>query len=91
MAEAIIKTKNGVVKWIVGLCLTATLAIVGWTITFTLAARMKAFDEVKIDVTEIEARQDALSIRTAVLENKYDTIQAALAEIKALLQKHIEK
>jgi hypothetical protein len=39
----------------------------------------------------IEARQSAGEVRIAVLENKYDTIQAALAEIKVLLQKHIER
>jgi hypothetical protein len=32
----------------------------------------------------------ALNIRTSVLENKYDTIQAALAEIKALIT-HMKK
>ncbi len=83
--------KNGMTKWIIGLCLTATLAIVGWTVTGTLASRLRSFEVIKETTINIEARQSATDIRVAVLENKYDTIQASLAEIKALLQKHMEK
>lgn len=79
------------VPWIIGLCVTATLAIVGWTTTSTLTSRMRAFERVKETTTGIQAQQSATEIRVAVLENKYDTIQAALSEIKALLLGHMDK
>ena len=80
MADTAIKNKNGSVKWIVVLCVTAVLAIVGWTTTVTLAARMRAMELLNANVL-------SLNIRTSVLENKYDTIQIDLVEIKMILQK----
>ena len=79
------------VPWIIGLCVTATLAIVGWTMTASLASRMRSFERMKETTIGIQAQQSATEVRVAVLENKYDTIQAALAEIKALLLGHMDK
>ena len=82
---------RGNVKWIIGLCLAATVAIVGWTVTATLSSRMKTFEEIRTQTAEVKANVMANNVRISVLENKYDTIQASLAEIKVLLQKHMEK
>jgi Tfp pilus assembly protein PilO len=78
-------------KWIVALCLTAVLAVIGWTVTVTLAQRMKIWEEEKQTQTEIKASVIANTIRLSVLENKYDMIATQLAEIKALIQKHMDK
>lgn len=74
------KNKNGSVKWIIILCLTAVLAIVGWTTTANLSSRMGIMEDIKAQCT-------ANNVRIAVLENRYDTIQATLVEIKMILQK----
>jgi hypothetical protein len=77
--------------WIISLCVTATLMIVGWTLTASLAARMKSWEKLEKNVVAQEATQAALMTRVSVLENKYDTIQATLLEIKVLLMKHLDK
>ena len=94
MADTAIKNKNGNVKWIIALCLTITLAIVGWTTTANLSMRLKAMDEVRQSITEVEKKsteiiaiQQANIVRISILENRYDTIQATLVEIKVMLQK----
>ena len=79
--------KNGTLKWIIALCLTATLAIIGWTMTGTLAARMQAMESIRTDQTNLTATVAANTIRLAVLENKYDMIQSNLLEIKVIVQK----
>lgn len=79
------------IPWIIGLCVAATLAVMGWTMTATLAARIRAFEGMKETGVSLQAQQSATQTRVAVLENKYDTIQAALAEIKALLLGHMGK
>jgi hypothetical protein len=92
--------KHGTVKWIIALCVTAVIAVSGWTLTGTLAARSrsdiavettreKAYEDVRRDVTSVSANVSANNIRISVLENKYDTIDAALSEIKALLMTHM--
>ena len=73
---------KGTVKWIIGLCIATTVAVVGWTITGTLATRMSSF-------TQIASNVSANNIRLSVLENKYDTISTQLSEIKVLLQSHM--
>jgi len=82
--------RNGTLKWIIALCLTATLAIIGWTITGTLATRLKILENIQVSYSVLNANLMANNIRISVLENKYDTIQAALAEIKAILTKRAE-
>jgi hypothetical protein len=77
-------------KWIIGLCLATSVAIVGWTVTGTLAVRMKSFDEVKTEVVTVRSNVSANNIRISVLENKYDTINDSLAEIKALIMAHMK-
>lgn len=91
MSEAAKDSRHASVKWIIGLCLAATVAIVGWTVTATLAARMRTFEQMKAETSEVKSIVMAANVRISVLENKYDTIQASLAEIKALLQKHTER
>jgi hypothetical protein len=79
------------IKWIVALCLTAVLAIVGWTVTGSLTIKLRTIDDLRNQQLSTQSNVSANNVRISVLENKYDTIQAALAEIKALLQAHIAK
>jgi hypothetical protein len=51
---------------------------------------MRVLVKLENDQCAVAAGVAALNIRTSVLENKYDTIQAALAEIKALIT-HMRK
>lgn len=83
--------KNNTIKWIVALCITATLAIVGWTVTAGLAARTNILVDMQETTAALQENTMSNNVRLSVLENKYDTIQAALSEIKVLLQKHMEK
>jgi hypothetical protein len=79
------------IKWIVALCLTAVLAIVGWTVTGSLTIKLRTIDDLRNQQLSTQSNVSANNVRISVLENKYDTIQASLAEIKALLQTHIAK
>ena len=76
--------------WIIGLCLTSAMAVIGWTVSISQALRMRVLTKLESDQCSMAAGVAALNIRTSVLENKYDTIQAALAEIKAMLT-HMRK
>lgn len=78
-------------QWIIALCVTVVLAIVGWTTTANLAIRIGNLEEIKKDAAEIKVSQQANNVRISVLENKYDTIQATLVEIKVILQKMRER
>ena len=80
MDNSVKNNKNGNVKWITALCLTAVLAIIGWTTTANLAFQMKIMEETKSQSTDNV-------VRISVLENQYKTIQCDLADIKLLLQK----
>ena len=80
MDNAVKNNKNGTVKWIIVLCLTAVLAIIGWTTTANLSSRMGIMEDIKAQCT-------ANNVRIAVRENRYDMIQATLVEIKIILQK----
>ena len=79
--------KFSITRWIIALCLTATLAVIGWTSTATLAIRMKALEEVQNQTHELRVTVVANNVRLSVLESKYDTIQATLIEIKVLIQR----
>ena len=79
--------KFPITRWIIALCLTATLAVIGWTSTATLAIRMKALEEVQNQAHELRVTVVANNVRLAVLENKYDMIQSTLVEIKVLIQR----
>jgi hypothetical protein len=79
------------ITWIVGLCVTSSLAIVGWTVTATLASRIKRMNDLHQTIDHVKVSVQAADVRISVLENKYDTIHAALTEIKIMLQKHLEK
>ena len=82
--------KNGTFKWIIALCLTATLAIIGWTITGTLATRMRILGDIQASYSVLNANLMANNIRISVLENKYETIYLALTEIKSMVGKRSE-
>jgi hypothetical protein len=79
------------IEWIIALCVTAVVAVIGWTVTATLSMRMKAFETIKEDLIRMEANGQATATRVSVLENKYDTVLAAILRIEALLMKHLEK
>lgn len=76
---------KGTVKWIIGLCVTAVLAVSGWTMAASLTSRMKMLEEMKATESNLQVNVSANNIRLSVLENKYDMICTQLAEIKALL------
>ena len=80
MDNSVKNNKNGNVKWITALCLTAVLAIIGWTTTANLAFQMKIMEETKSQSTDNV-------VRISVLENQYKTIQCDLTDIKRILQK----
>jgi len=79
------------VEWIIALCVTAVVAVIGWTVTATLSMRMRVFDGIQKDLIRMEAQIQSVCTRTSVLENKYDTVLATLQEIKGMLARHIEK
>jgi len=83
--------KKANIRWIVAVCISVTMTVVSLTVTVQLALRLRLFDEYRTEGTKTEAAVMAHDVRIAVLENKYDTIQASLAEIKALLQTHMNK
>jgi hypothetical protein len=83
--------RNSTIKWIILLCVSATIAIVGWTTVANLGARLITLDEIKQTAVTIQAAQQANNVRISVLENKYDSIMAQLAEIKVMLQKLRDK
>jgi hypothetical protein len=80
---------NGSVKWIIALCISIALAVMGWTVTGTLAIRMKAFEATESEVAGIKSNVAANNIRISVMENRFDTIQLSLADIKALITTHM--
>ena len=77
------------IGWIIGLCFTTVMAVIGWTVTVSQALRMRVFQKLEKDQTVLAATVAANSTRIGVLETKYDTINLALAEIKLMLQKHL--
>ena len=79
--------KNGNVKWITALCLTAVLAIIGWTTTINLAARMKVLEDIKTQQVLLGADIAANNVRISILETRWSTIQSELLDIRVLLQK----
>jgi hypothetical protein len=85
------ESNKGTIKWIIGLCIAVVLAVSGWTMTASLAARMNTLDEMKDTTSALQVNVSANNIRISVLENKYDVISGQLAEIKALLQTHMAK
>lgn len=90
-ANVVENNKTGTLKWIIGLCISVVMAVSGWTMTASLASRMKMLEEMKDTEASLQVNVSANNIRLSVLENKYDTIATQLAEIKALLQTHMAK
>jgi uncharacterized protein YqgV (UPF0045/DUF77 family) len=83
-----VENGKSTVKWIIGMCIAIALAVMGWTVTGTLAMRMRAIEEIKNAQVSTQINVAANNIRISVLENKYDMIQVSLAEIKALLMEY---
>lgn len=83
---------NGLsIQWIIGICLTATLAIIGWTVTIAQALRMKTFEKIEREHILTQANVAANNIRISVLESKFDTINTSLVKIEHMLSTHIGK
>jgi len=75
--------------WIIGLCLTAVLAVIGWTVSISQALRMRVIAKLEKDQAMCMTNIASLNIRTSVLENRFDTLMAAILRIEALLQTHL--
>ena len=83
---------NGLsIQWIIGICLTATLAVVGWTVTIAQALRMKTFEKIEREHILTQANVAANNIRISVLESKFDTINTSLIKIEHMLSAHISR
>jgi len=87
MDNSVKNNKNGNVKWITALCLTAVLAIIGWTTTINLAARMKVLEDIKTQQVLLGADIAANNVRISILETRWITIQSEFENIRLLLQK----
>jgi hypothetical protein len=83
--------KNPSSRWIIALCVSIIMTVVSLTVTTQLALRLRAMGEDRLDAAKTTSLVMAHDVRLAVLENKYDTIQASLAEIKALLTTRVVK
>ena len=79
--------KNGNVKWIVALCLTAVLAVIGWTTTANLAARMTMLEEIKTQQSLLNTAVTKCDVRISVLETRWVAIQSDLTDIRLIVQK----
>lgn len=79
--------KNGNMKWVAALCLTAVLAIVGWTTTINLAARMKVLEDIKCQQVQLSETIGKNNVRISILETRWITIQSDLTDIRLILQK----
>ena len=75
--------------WVVGICLTAVLAVIGWTVSISQALRMRVFQKIEKDQTTLAAAVSANCLRIGVLEAKYDAINQSLTDIKIMIQKHL--
>lgn len=77
---------NAAVKWIIALCLTAVIAVVGWTVTATMATRMQTNQDMQEKITTVQTGINNNNIRVSVLENKYDNIMDTLEDIKEMIR-----
>ena len=87
MDNSVKNNKNGNVKWITALCLTAVLAVIGWTTTINLAARMKVLEDIKSQQVALSVSVTKCDVRISILETRWSTIQSELLDIRVLLQK----
>ena len=81
---------NGTTKWIIGVCLSAVLAISGWAVTATLATRLKMSEKVEEQVQEMQNFGNENRQRIMVLESQFSNINDRLVEIKTLITRHME-
>jgi hypothetical protein len=77
------------VEWIIALSVSIIVAVIGWTLTASLASRMKLFGKVEKDLIRLEAVVSAADTRISVLEAQHTNVMAALTRIEALLQAHL--
>jgi hypothetical protein len=66
------------ISWIIILCVTTFLAIIGWVITVVRDIKKTA-----VDLKQCVAEHD---VRIAVIEKEYEYINKALSEIKELVK-----
>jgi hypothetical protein len=78
-------------RWVIGVCLTAVLAISGWAVTATLAARLKMADKMEEQVAEMQNFGNENRQRIMVLESQFSNINDRLVEIKTLISRHMER
>jgi hypothetical protein len=79
------------VEWLVALSVSIIVAVIGWTLTASLASRMKMFGKVEKDLVRLEAVVSAADTRISVLESQHTNVMSALTRIEALLQAHLGK
>ena len=77
------------IEWVLGFAGTAILAVIGWTLTASLASRMRQFAKIEKDMIRLEALMNADSTRISVLESQHNTVMASLSRIEGLLSEHL--
>ncbi len=77
------------IEWIIALCVSVVIAVVGWTLAASLASRMRLFTKIERDMVRLEALVGASSTRISVLESQHSTVMASLSRIEGLLTEHL--
>jgi len=73
---------SGTAKWVVGIALSAALAVGGWGTTAVLATRNAMLSEMRDEVRKTRELADSTDRRVYTLEEQYRSIIASLTEIK---------
>lgn len=79
---------NGTTKWLIGLGITAALALGGWTFGATQAARARLLEETQKTTAKTADIAIANERRISVLESEFRGIRESLKEIKEILKEH---
>jgi len=79
--------KNNTSRWIIALCITVVIAVIGWTTTVNLSMRVRALERISEELSSLQHVVAVNSGRISVLESEYNMIQTRLTEIKALLER----
>ncbi len=80
---------NHTTRWIIALCITAVLAIAGWTVTFTQSLKARTYEAVVQEAVTLKGIVTAHTTQIAVLDTKYATFQESLNRIEELLVRHM--
>lgn len=73
---------NCTTRWIVGIALSAALAVGGWGTTAVLATRNSMLQEVRDEARKTRELADSTDRRVYTLEEQYRSIISSLTEIK---------